>query len=247
MRQSTAACCEDAKICIDLMNLIDFDVEVFQYLKSDPISAIRAFEAMIKEIQREIIAQRSDQENFYFRDTLPVSFCNFPLNSSVNIHELNLSAKSSRMIVICASILRVTDKKVLQTEQYLRCKKCGHQFFIYTSEDQFNLFCRPKLCPADECKGNKFTECEPQTPLKSTDYQEIKIQEQLNQLGSNKIPKSISVALYGNLVDTLKPGDQAVLLGILTSRWHPFADEKECELEVYIQVGVLVSPLLGYV
>lgn len=53
-----------------------------------------------------------------------------------------------------------------------------------------------------------------------TDYQEIKIQEQVQNLKFGSIPRSITVAIEDDLVDTCRPGDDIVAVGTLVRRWR---------------------------
>ena len=50
-----------------------------------------------------------------------------------------------------------------------------------------------------------------QTPQYCKDYQEIKIQEKADKLGMGKIPRSITVILEDDLVDTCKAGDDVMI------------------------------------
>jgi len=44
-------------------------------------------------------------------------------------------------------------------------------------------------------------------PMKCCNYQEIKIQEQVQRLAVGTIPRSMWIVLMDDLVDTCKPGD----------------------------------------
>jgi DNA helicase MCM9 len=65
-----------------------------------------------------------------------------------------------------------------------------------------------------KCESKDFTlisdEME-QTPQYCKDYQEIKIQEKADKLGMGKIPRSITVILEDDLVDTCKAGDDVMI------------------------------------
>jgi len=53
------------------------------------------------------------------------------------------------------------------------------------------------------------------------DYQEIKIQENVQLLGVGSIPRSMPVILMDDLVDSIKPGDDVIITGILSAKWSP--------------------------
>ena len=48
-------------------------------------------------------------------------------------------------------------------------------------------------------------------PMKCRNYQEIKIQEQVQRLAVGTIPRSMWVVLMDDLVDTCKPGDDVTV------------------------------------
>ena len=49
-------------------------------------------------------------------------------------------------------------------------------------------------------------------PEACKDYQEIKVQEQVTKLEIGTIPRSITVILEDDLVDTCKPGDDVLIV-----------------------------------
>jgi DNA helicase MCM9 len=49
------------------------------------------------------------------------------------------------------------------------------------------------------------------SPSKCKNYQEIKIQEQVQNLAIGTIPRSMMVALENDLVDICKPGDDVMI------------------------------------
>jgi DNA helicase MCM9 len=81
-----------------------------------------------------------------------------------------------------------------------------------SSHDPFPppMKCESGILPA--CTSRKFTVVT-QGEMECRDYQEIKIQEQMHVLGVGSIPRSISVILMEDLVDSLKPGDDVTISG----------------------------------
>ena len=56
-------------------------------------------------------------------------------------------------------------------------------------------------------------------PESCRDYQEIKVQELIQNLAIGTIPRSMWVVLEDDLVDCCKPGDDVTLCGIVMRRW----------------------------
>ncbi|KAG0239864.1 DNA helicase mcm9 [Actinomortierella wolfii] len=85
------------------------------------------------------------------------------------------------------------------------------------------------------CKGFRF-QVQPvdpaSTPEMCQDYQEIKIQEQVNKLSPGTIPRSMIVVLTDDLVDHAKSGDHVTITGTVIQRWNPTLVGERCEIEV---------------
>ena len=58
-------------------------------------------------------------------------------------------------------------------------------------------------------------------PTSCRDYQEIKIQEQVQKLAVGTIPRSMWVVLENDLVDSCKAGDDITVCGVVMRRWKP--------------------------
>jgi MCM OB domain len=117
------------------------------------------------------------------------------------------------------------------------------------------------ICPSSSkppCKSTTFVYVE--DSRECIDYQEIKIQEQMQTLTVGSIPRSIVVVLENDLVDTCKvfvfttfmhwvntclflcvfsnqAGDDVVVSGILTRRWGRVARGARFDTEVVIRAN----------
>ena len=105
-------------------------------------------------------------------------------------------------------------------------------------------------CP--NCKrSSSYTEVKSDSVCR--DFQEIRMQEQVQKLGMGSIPRSINVLILDDLVDSIKAGDdivitgRAILLllvksahlqpdsaGVPTHRWFKTYVEERCNLETVI-------------
>lgn len=223
-----------------MMDLADTNFRLLSYIYNDPIEAMNELKFELDEYQKQLIIDDRSKENFMLKTNFEFKMKNFPLSSSQNIHRIPLAERKSKLLILNVNVLRVSEKKILQLERFLKCEKCGHTIKQKSPEDQYNIFIKPKSCPGDMCKSTSFIciESSSSTSTKSAvDYQEIKVQELIHKLGAKKIPKSIPVVLHGDLVDCVKPGDQIMLIGILTSRWKSLGKDKPCTIEMYIKAN----------
>lgn len=86
---------------------------------------------------------------------------------------------------------------------------CQTVFKVQSDLSQGNVLELPKRCPTTtngnmKCKSTQFRQVEPESNSQCCDYQEIKIQEQVEKLTVGSIPRSIVVILQHELVDTVK-------------------------------------------
>lgn len=66
-----------------------------------------------------------------------------------------------------------------------------------------------------KCNARSFVPIDDPTTAQYADYQEIKVQETFKTLKPGLIPRSICVILQNTLVESVKPGDDVMLTGIL--------------------------------
>ncbi|XP_027705637.1 DNA helicase MCM9-like, partial [Vombatus ursinus] len=111
---------------------------------------------------------------------------------------------------VTGTVIRTSMVKVLEYERDYMCNKCKHIFVVKADFEQHYTFCRPSSCPNKEgCNSSKFT-ClsgSSSSPTRCRDYQEIKIQEQVQRLSVGSIPRSMKVVLEDDLVDSCKSGE----------------------------------------
>jgi DNA helicase MCM9 len=118
-------------------------------------------------------------------------------------------------VVRCGSIL------MRESSREYECSRCHHKFEVFAAVDQKGLMSAPTRCPSSHegpCPSTKFRCVEGST--KCTDYQEIKIQDQVQKLAVGSIPRNLLVILENDLADTLKAGDDARVIGVLQRRWN---------------------------
>lgn len=135
------------------------------------------------------------------------------------------------------------------TSEYRCCNvRCGHRFLVRSDPEQGNILEIPKSCPSDStedtkrgrkkpCKSTQFMPIEGADSSVVSDHQVIKIQEQASKLGVGSIPRSISVVLEDDLVDSVKAGDHVIVVGILMRTWKPCVKGVRCDLETTIKAN----------
>lgn len=91
---------------------------------------------------------------------------------------------------VTGTVIRTSLVKILEFERDYMCNKCKHVFAVKADFEQYYTFCRPSSCPSlESCDSSKFTCLSDlsSSPTKCRDYQEIKIQEQVNEQINEKV------------------------------------------------------------
>ncbi|XP_029281765.1 DNA helicase MCM9-like [Cottoperca gobio] len=115
---------------------------------------------------------------------------------------------------VTGTVIRTSVAKVLEYERDYMCSKCSHVFTLQADFDQFYTFVPPAACPNPVvCNSYKFSCLSGGSePAACRDFQEIKIQEQVQRLSVGSIPRSMVVVLEDDLVDSCKSGESHLLL-----------------------------------
>ncbi|KFW68229.1 DNA helicase MCM9, partial [Pygoscelis adeliae] len=141
---------------------------------------------------------------------------------------------------VTGTVVRTSLVKVLEFERSYICNKCKHVFVVKADFEQYYAFCRPSACLNEEgCNSTKFTCLSGTTssPTCCRDYQEIKIQEQVQRLSVGSIPRCMVVVLEDDLVDSCKSGDDITVYGVVMQRWKPFHEDARCNLELVLKAN----------
>ena len=126
-------------------------------------------------------------------------------------------------ICVAGTVVRTGGVMMCEVDRTYSCAKCGHTFPLSGDIAQRGEFRLPSVCPArvpgrKPCGGTRFTREE--RAFSCREYQEIKLQEQVKSLGVGSVPRTLLVVLTDELADTVKPGDDVEIVGILHRRWH---------------------------
>jgi len=149
------------------------------------------------------------------------------------------------------TVTRAGASKVVQEFRTFRCEQCKHQFQLRASPCSGYEFEVPKQCQSGQnvrgnfdpkMKKSRTTRCMSNVfePLPSgedcmNDFQEIRVQDQMNALGPGTVPQSIAVVLFGDLIGRAQPGDTISLEGVVHQRWRPLFAGKRLEVELFIE------------
>ncbi|CAI5721566.1 unnamed protein product [Peronospora destructor] len=238
--------------------LLDFNVQLGTLLFRHPEQLLPLFHmALANEVGRNAGNEPLDGDGLLsiplkIRRKIKVRVENLPPVAPLRKHAISAirSNDVKQFIQIAGTVVRTGMIKMQEMEREYQCcnVRCRHRFLVKSDPEQGNVLEIPKVCPSDStgdtssggkkpCKSMQFMPLGGAEGSVVSDHQVIKIQEQASKLGVGSIPRSMLVVLEDDLVDSVKAGDQVVVVGILMRTWKPCVRGVRCDLETTIKAN----------
>ncbi|KAK8752353.1 hypothetical protein OTU49_005037 [Cherax quadricarinatus] len=154
-------------------------------------------------------------------------------------HAVPRTCDVGHLLCVSGTVVRTTAGKMLEYQKEFICTKCKHVFNVKADHDQYYHLNKPNRCPNPEaCYSTNFSPLGASSPpMHTKDYQEIKIQEQVQKLVVGTIPRSLWVTLEDDLVDACKPGDDVLICGTVHRRWHPVVRDSRPDINLVLKAN----------
>lgn len=130
------------------------------------------------------------------------------------------------IVQVGGTVVRTGSVKMLELCRVYQCCGCSEEFRAFADRERGNLLEKPQGCP--KCSSRKIAEI----AKENCDYQELRVQEHVDQLAIGSVPRSVTVVVEDDLADSCKAGDDVVVVGRLIRRWKPVYRDVRCELEL---------------
>ncbi|XP_012594574.1 DNA helicase MCM9 [Microcebus murinus] len=238
---------EDAHypVVVNAMTLFETNMEIGEYFNVFPNEVLTIFDSALRRSALTILQSLSQPEDVSMKQNLHARISGLPVCPELVREHIPRTKDVGHFLSVTGTVIRTSLVKVLEFERDYMCNKCKHVFVVKADFEQYYTFCRPSSCPSlESCNSSKFTFLSglSSSPTRCKDYQEIKIQEQVQRLSVGSIPRSMKVVLEDDLVDSCKSGDDLTIYGVVMQRWKPFQQDVRCEVEIvlkanYIQVN----------
>jgi DNA replication licensing factor MCM4 len=124
----------------------------------------------------------------------------------------DMTAGSSAFPQICTCVCRVVRVLILAAA-FFRCLVCQHTVQVDIDRGRIS---EPDRCPRDVC-NSKGTMSLIHNRCDFTDKQVIRLQETPDAVPDGQTPHTVSLCVYDELVDLVKPGDRVIISGIFRS------------------------------
>ena len=168
---------------------------------------VKAGKILYESLEEWVRSKLVPKEHIHFR------VMGMPMCPEVHRSTIPRNQDFGKFLCIQGTVIRTTQARILEYEREYKCTKCGHEFLAKAEYDQYYMIQVPVQCPksSGNCRSTSFKAVEKNIPVYRKDYQEIKLQEQIQKLAVGTVPKSIWITLEDDLVDQCKPGDDIIV------------------------------------
>lgn len=173
------------------------------------------------------------------KPNLHARVCHLPATPSYLKRNVSVLRNSDvgKLLSILGTVTRTGSVMLREVTREYVCTKCKHAFELTGDITQRGAFDLPGRCPSSgekTCGGTTFKPVDDSPPV-CREYQEVKVQEKIQNLDVGSIPRSLIVVLTDDLADTVKPGDDVVASGILHRRWNKsLVIDQRCDIELML-------------
>ncbi|TGZ57298.1 hypothetical protein CRM22_009951 [Opisthorchis felineus] len=173
-----------------------------------------------------------------FESFVHVRLTALPVIPEVHKTTIPLSSDVGRFIALRCTVSRVGPIQVLQGRATYVCSKCGYRFPVDACFENQYMIKPPRYCPnRDPPCGAPYLKPVANNVFCAKNYQEIRVHERFRCLSVGVMPRSIRVCLEDDLVETVKPGDDVVVNGIVTRRWQTPRENSPCDVSLWIRAN----------
>ncbi|XP_031467195.1 DNA helicase MCM9 [Phasianus colchicus] len=229
-------------VLVDALTLFETNMEIGEYFNAFPSQVLPIFDGALRRAAMAVLQAATPSSELRMKPNLHARISGLPICPELTREHIPKTRDVGHFLSVTGTVIRTSLVKVLEFERSYICNKCKHVFVAKADFEQYYAFCRPSAClNEDGCNSTKFT-CLSGTsssPTSCRDYQEIKIQEQVQRLSVGSIPRCMVVVLEDDLVDSCKSGDDITVYGVVMQRWKPFHQDARCDLELVLKANYI--------
>ncbi|ESO91569.1 hypothetical protein LOTGIDRAFT_121966, partial [Lottia gigantea] len=224
---------EHFSISFDALTLFESNMSICDGLLSSPLQILPLCDMALIEAQQTIKQDMTDP-TLSVKKNIHARIMALPVCPELTRTTLPKTADVGNFLSITGTVIRTTLVRVLEFEKEFSCNKCRTLVTARVDFERYNTLHKPTKCPNDVCNSTNFSPLNERatSPLKCSNYQEIKIQEQVQKLTMGTIPRSMWVVLEDDLVDECKAGDDVTVCGVVRRRWKTLSVESKCDIDI---------------
>ncbi|GAB1600956.1 hypothetical protein Ahia01_000373800 [Argonauta hians] len=230
-------------VVIDTLTLFERDMAVCEVLLYKPVQLLQVFDESLTVAQETLLSTHPTHTHMTVKRNVHARLARLPVCPELTRTVLPKNADVGSFLSVTGTVIQTSAIKVLEFEREFMCSKC-HQVFTFQAKIEHYYNFKSLKCQNDSCRSMKLVSVADTgaAPLKCKDYQEIKVQEQIQHLQLGTIPRSMWVVVEDDLVDTCKAGDDVTICGIVLHRWSPLSVDSVCDIDMFIKANhILVT------
>jgi DNA helicase MCM9 len=211
------------------MDLANFDPALAFATVRYPTLLLPIFDEALQELQATLVQHAGIQRRFGRRGIAkfhvharivglpPIGEFNKSCVTEIRADEVD------RLVQITGTVVRTGAVRLLEVRKQYECQnpKCKYRFFVEADPEQDNLIPQPRMCPSSkiEAQNNRGSgntsekegaggyKCqsanlrEVEGSKVRVDYQEIRVQDQIERVTLGSVPRSMTAVLRADLVD----------------------------------------------
>ncbi|CAB3250809.1 unnamed protein product [Arctia plantaginis] len=232
---------------IDFLKLFETYPDVGDKVLCDPVVSLPACDKDVIKAQQQILegdeykSILSKLQYSFIKRNVHARFFGLPVCPELHRTIFPKNVDLGCFLKVTGTVVRVTQSKMLEYHRKYVCVKCNYENCQEAQFENRYILKPPSKCGNDikSCRSSTFSEVQLVSREHCKDYQEIKIQEQVNKLSIGTIPGSLWVVLEDDLVDCCKPGDDVLICATVRRRWRPVGQNKKSEVELVPQANYI--------
>jgi len=217
---------------ISFNDILSFSTELADYIAKNPENAL--------ETMSKIFVSILEQEAPEFAEKIPYiipRFVDIPSSLIIKVRDIR-SIHVGKLVAIEGIVVRATPPMQRIYKAVFK-HDCGNEVTVIVTSESIE---KPSICQyCQKIGGNWKLEVEKSL---YRDFQKLVIQERPEEIPAGRMPRSIEVDVYDDLVDVVRPGDRVVIIGIPQLRVSSTKKSRSI-FSIYILVNnVIVSQRL---
>ncbi|KAL5502111.1 hypothetical protein EMCRGX_G008834 [Ephydatia muelleri] len=160
--------------------LLDFDSEITHSLVNSPLQMLPLFDSCLVSTLRSL---HRPEEGLVAKSNCHMRFSHLLPFEELTMNVVPRLEHVGRFVSFSGTVVRTGAVKVLECEREFICNKCRERLIVKADYEQFHTIHPPVCCSTEGCNSLKFTQVEEdKMAAMYQDYQEIKLQEQVQHL-----------------------------------------------------------------
>ncbi|CAH8537799.1 unnamed protein product [Heterobilharzia americana] len=225
-------------VIVHFNNLCEFNSIFSELLLSKPEETLNLLNKSVRLVLQsnkpEDIKHTICRQNVYIRLTA------LPVIPEVYKNHIPTSNDIGKFIALRAIVSRVGPVQVLEGEAQFTCIQCGYTFTVYANFENLYTIKPPRYCPnrQQSCHSINLKRVS-NSHFCAKNYQEIRVHEQFSCLTVGVMRRSMCVCIEDDLLESVKPGDEVVINGIVTRRWRCMKEGAPCEISTFLKANYI--------